>query len=810
MAIKRQLNILGQQRIDAPHLRMLESAVAADFDALAGEVLAGGRALVVKGFALATSGMTGQLAQNLQVIVGGGVLIHPLATESGSVFTVPDAAANETLSVTNAKVEGSFTAGSVNYVGIDLRREADATTADVVTFLDAVTWQETPRLVPLARTLDYRFLISTVDFSATPHVCPLAIVTTSANNTISSIVDARQMAYRLATGGSGVNNRNAFTWPQGRSTEVSGIDSAFVGGDRAIGSGKEWQDAVMTRLWELGGGERWFTANSDRDTKLCFGTTSLGNSDNFQFTLGTNTIEWMGLRVVFANSTAIQNVISDGTVAGSTAATLLNNQCLYVDVNRAVDGTVLTAQVANLATLGSPAIPGSRFVIAWRVNNQVFFRDKQYEAGRTFVNAATSTSLGTVQLSYAVTGTPIVAARADTTGTISNTAAGSNGDGLSGTGIGTGRGVLGTGGATGPGVRGVGGATSGAGVVGVATAGNSDGVQGTGVGSGGAGVFGTAVNGPGVKGVSGGSFPGLLGEAAVGGNGDGVQGLGRGVGAGVFATGGSNGAGVVGTAGGGNNNGVDGTGTGTGSGVVGSSTNGRAFSGTGGALGGMRISTISGTGAAAINSANDSLQLRSSTTSAGSKTMLSMLHAATDAGDDGIALYSVKNAEDDVDLIISSVDDGVITDILILDTSSKAIRGVNGAEVVLGTSGSPFFQVYANIVSGGALVAPPAGIILSGAGPTLTVPVSNGVGGASSYIRLNSGTSSGTISMTAGFDGQLLTIVNLGGSGTPSFATGAASYAVTTTFTVGLGTINRSISFIYDATTSKWYETGRS
>ncbi len=34
--ILRQQNWLGQQRVDAPHLRSLESSAAADFDVLAG------------------------------------------------------------------------------------------------------------------------------------------------------------------------------------------------------------------------------------------------------------------------------------------------------------------------------------------------------------------------------------------------------------------------------------------------------------------------------------------------------------------------------------------------------------------------------------------------------------------------------------------------------------------------------------------------------------------------------------------------------------------------------------------------------
>jgi hypothetical protein len=647
MAVKRQLNVLGQQRIDAPHLRMLESAVAADFDALAGGVLAGSRALVIRGFAIASSGMTGQPAANLQVVVGGGMLIHPLATEAGSVFTVADSAPNETLSTSNANVEGSFSAG-YNYVGIDLRREADDSTADTVTFLDTVSWTENPRLVPLARILKYRFVISRTEFAATPHLCPLAVVNVTPSGGVTSISDARQMAYRLASGGSNANNLNAFIWPQGRSVEASTVDAAFTGGDRAIGSSKDWQDAVMTRLWELGGGERWFTANSDRDTKLCLGGTGLfPNGDNFRWTLGTSLIEWTSLYLVFANSTAVYNTITNGT------ATLADNQCLYVDVNRSTNAATLTMQVANLATLGAPAIPGSRFIIAWRRGNEVFFRDKQYEAGRTFVAAATNASLGTVQLSYAVAGTPTVAPRANTTGTISNTAiAASNGNGLEGTADGTGVGVQGTGGT---------GAT--AGVYGVTTSATGYGIQGLNNATTGTpvSVLGQAISaasGTGVRGV--GTGNGVLGIGSSSGNG--VRGEG----------GGSGGAGVIGVASGGNSDGVQGTGFGTGVGVRATAGTGAALLAVGGSGGGMRVQ-VSGTAVPAVDGSSEALQLRNTTVGT-TNVAISMVHADAADPPDGWMIRTNRVADNDIDLRFSTMNDGgALTDRMQYDASADAL-----------------------------------------------------------------------------------------------------------------------------------------
>ena len=50
--IERQSNWLGQQRVDVPHLRAMESSVASDFDVLAG-IISGQDSYVIKGFQIA-------------------------------------------------------------------------------------------------------------------------------------------------------------------------------------------------------------------------------------------------------------------------------------------------------------------------------------------------------------------------------------------------------------------------------------------------------------------------------------------------------------------------------------------------------------------------------------------------------------------------------------------------------------------------------------------------------------------------------------------------------------------------------------
>lgn len=439
MAIKRQQNWLGQQRVDVADLRSIESAVTNDFDVFAGKIWSGRAPLVVRGFTISTTNAAGNPADELQLSVAAGLLMHFGASESGTIFSVDDDAAAETLSSDNEKVVGSFTADATNYIGIDLRRSEDDTTADLKQFLDANTQTEIPKTVPTARTLSYRIIISTQPFSASSVVCPIAKVVTSTSNTVVSVTDSRKMLFRLGSGGDAPDAASSYTWQDSDRKEnaivfepPTSADDPFTGGDKEITNLKDWMDAVMSRLWELGSGQFWYSPTSRDNTKIIFGpNVFVATGDNFKWTLGTNTLEWQDLQVAFENSDAYYNSIADGG-----AQLTADGQCLYVDLQRDTEGASLVPAVAELASLGSPNIPGSRFIIAWRHGDEIHIKDKPYEVGRTFP-VATTTTVGDVRLnadasdnggSDATPTVPIVNSSGEVVGTGLSRAAASVGD----------------------------------------------------------------------------------------------------------------------------------------------------------------------------------------------------------------------------------------------------------------------------------------------------------------------------------------------------------------------------------------------
>lgn len=384
MAVNSRVNYLGQERIDAPFLRLSESGVAGDFDLLAGLVIAGKQPLVVKGFSIGSFAV-GTAASNLVMDVTNGLILHYEASASGSVFTIPSDRSSEVLSSTsNARVSGSFVPSSTNYVGLDLTLQPDSTTEGKAAFYIPDLQAEQIRSVPLQMTVDYRIVITTEPFETFPSILPIAIVNTDNVSAVLSVNDARNLLGRLGSGGSSPNPTYYFNWPSGRK-EVTG--KPFSGGDKEIPSLKDWMNAVMTRIWEIGGGERWCTATADRNVKLTqSGAPFASNNEYFEWN-GTNLL-WKGLSFIFANCTGYINQIADQTTSVVNLTDLADQECIYADIDYRSDLTganAIVCQKANIKTLGSATPPLARFIIAVRIGANIFTRDSNFAVGQELI-----------------------------------------------------------------------------------------------------------------------------------------------------------------------------------------------------------------------------------------------------------------------------------------------------------------------------------------------------------------------------------------------------------------------------------------
>ncbi len=399
MAIQRHGNWLGSMRVDVPHLRLLESAVAGDFQALSGTLMAGTRALVAWGAIILDVGTVGTPASSLLLRMASAVLLHATAAEPGAVFTVDSSQPDDTLNGTNTRVIGSFTPGvhQVNYVSLDLIRLADPTTQDAVVFRSASTDAEFTQVVPLGRVLQYRIHITTSDFGTTPSFCPIAKVVVDANGNVEQVIDARQMFWRLGSGGT---TPNALAQYVGSNRNEVASASAFTGGDKDIRSQADFNRATMQRLWELGGGEHWYAPADDRSVQLTYDNSVVfpATGENWDATSSPGNLLWRGLSYWFANSTATENLVADATVATPGLTDLADGELIYVELNRTANVTVNQVKAVWSALFAlPPATTGSRHVLAWRQHGRIFVGNQSVVVNTGGVHA-TNTSFGTVKL----------------------------------------------------------------------------------------------------------------------------------------------------------------------------------------------------------------------------------------------------------------------------------------------------------------------------------------------------------------------------------------------------------------------------
>lgn len=262
MAVQRRVNFVSQQRIDVPDMRALESAASNDFDQMfQAWVTNTTQGYIVRGFNILMSGAINNAASSLQMQVDPGSVLHIAASQSGTFLMVPANTPAQLLNAAiNTNVTGAFTPSSVNYVTIDYIRFIDDTTSTQIYVWNPTTNTETTKNAPRAQILQYVINISTV--TPTANLLPIAVVNTDPGNNVLSVTDARWMFCRLGSGGLIPDPLYSYPWSQGRnenpSTSTSSTDP-FTGGDKNIGSLKEWMNAVMTSFKEVKGTTYWYS-----------------------------------------------------------------------------------------------------------------------------------------------------------------------------------------------------------------------------------------------------------------------------------------------------------------------------------------------------------------------------------------------------------------------------------------------------------------------------------------------------------------------------------------------------------------------
>jgi hypothetical protein len=368
MATKRRVNWISQQRVDVPDMRALESAVSNDFDELIqGFVTGTQQGYILRGFEIAMAGAIGGAASGLQLLVDPGSVFHIASSVSGTSYLVPSGTPPQQLnSATNNIVDGAFAPSAINYVGLEYERYIDDTTSSQVYLWNPTTNNETTKNAPRASVLRFRIKITTSTFAA--NVLPIATVTTDAGNNVVSITDARYSLFRLGTGGANPNPFYQYPWTaqsEGRtenpSSSANNAVNPFHGGDKMLGSLKDWMNAVMSNIQEIKGTTYWYSQSSSgslESLRQDLGNTVItgrGQISHSETTAGLmNWDEDINIRVI--GSRLAYSLLAN---PASTDITLGEEEVAYITLVRGI------AIVPNLIyTNGSPIVT-SVGAVAW-------------------------------------------------------------------------------------------------------------------------------------------------------------------------------------------------------------------------------------------------------------------------------------------------------------------------------------------------------------------------------------------------------------------------------------------------------------
>jgi len=329
-------------------------------------VLGESKSYVLRGFDLEMAGAVGSAANQLQMIVAEGSVMHGNSTESGTYFVVPSGTSNEIInSTTNDRVDGSFTPGTLNYVGLEFTREIDDSTTGQVFFWNPTTSSEISKTIPLAQTFDFKVVVTSSIWAS--NVLPISVVETDASNNVVSVQDRRPMLFRLGTGGTATPDPfYQYPWTdhaEGRAEnfwESNSTTSPFRGGDKQIATLKDWMDAMMTSILEIKGTAYWYTNTTPGSlTKLRLDVANTQMTGTGVFTHSALTPGQMNWDSdLFLNNISSRLEYKILTNAATTDISLSDNQVAYVKLVRNVLITpqlIFTNGSATVSSVGSVA-----------------------------------------------------------------------------------------------------------------------------------------------------------------------------------------------------------------------------------------------------------------------------------------------------------------------------------------------------------------------------------------------------------------------------------------------------------------------
>ena len=263
MSVLGRLSLGSAERLDLPDILSESGYVAADFEAIIKTFVGSDKSYILSGFEVVSPSLAIG-AETLAISIADAAVYYPQSNAGSFYYGFPEG--NDFAQPLVPELRKNAT----NFVYLTF--STFDTAKDTRAFWDVDQnggeGGEFTQDVNTETVLSVQVNVSVASFPE--GTVPLCKVVVGAS-VIQSIQDCRPMMWRLGTGGLLPDPFATYDWknlpsaPYARNEPSSTITSAaqpnpFQGGDKNITTLKEWMDAVMTRIKEIGGTTYWYEA----------------------------------------------------------------------------------------------------------------------------------------------------------------------------------------------------------------------------------------------------------------------------------------------------------------------------------------------------------------------------------------------------------------------------------------------------------------------------------------------------------------------------------------------------------------------
>lgn len=301
MAVLSRVNYLSGQRLDIPHLLATDSFNASD----------------LRAFQKVLSGITNNyVIRGLEVIAINGLQVTIGVSNTVVLATLDNTSSFYVASNSEPAVNITVPAGYPNIYIEAIAKRTTGTKIDTSFWDPSIPTNTNPSGSEFSAPVDFQEYVSLSISANTTGFSPTSIkiaVVSSSSSQVMTVTNAREMFFRLGTGGAVPNPSNNFNWSKNRveptytgpataigtqssSNPYFSNDGTGLVNDLGISSLKQWMDAVMTQMKIMNGTPYWYSpfGGSSSGTPPSVTLAQYDNQGRVSLSPSSGMVNWNG------------------------------------------------------------------------------------------------------------------------------------------------------------------------------------------------------------------------------------------------------------------------------------------------------------------------------------------------------------------------------------------------------------------------------------------------------------------------------------------------------------------------------------